>query len=99
MDRLVLVDAAQCQAWGSVNSVYPDDRLVPEAEQLAAELARGPTQPLGLTKWLVDRVWTRDIEELLALEREFQTRCGRSYDGQEGVRAFKEKRKPHFTGH
>jgi 2-(1,2-epoxy-1,2-dihydrophenyl)acetyl-CoA isomerase len=93
-----LIDAAQCLDWGIVNFVYPEDRMVLEAEQLANELARGPTQALGLTKLLVDRAWTRNVEEQLALEREFIARCGRSHDGQEGVRAFLEKRKPDFTG-
>lgn len=92
------LDAAQCLGWGIVNAVHPDDRLMPEAEQLAQELAHGPTLALGLTKRLVDRAWSGDLEDHLALEREFMARCGRSHDGLEGVRAFLEKRKPNFTG-
>jgi len=91
------LDAAHCLDWGIVNSVYPDDRLTQEAEKLATELAQSPTLALSLTKRLVDRAWKRDIEEQLALEREFMARCGRSHDCREGVRAFLEKRKPHFT--
>ncbi len=92
------LNADQCLKWGIVNSVYDDRALVEEAEQLAAELAQGPTQALGLTKRLVDRAWTRNIEDQLALEREFMARCGRSHDGMEGVCAFLEKRKPHYNG-
>jgi 2-(1,2-epoxy-1,2-dihydrophenyl)acetyl-CoA isomerase len=92
------IDAAQCLDWGIVNAVYPDNRLMQEAEKLAMELATAPTKALGLTKRLLDRALTRGVEEQLALEREFMARCGRSHDGKEGVRAFLKKRKPHFTG-
>lgn len=93
------LDAARCLEWGVVNAVFPDDRLTSEAERLAAELACGPTQALAWTKRLVDGAWKRGLEEHLALEREFMSRCGRSRDGREGVRAFLEKREPRFAGH
>ena len=88
------LDAAGCLAWGVVNAVVPDDRLAEEAEALAVELAHGPTRALGLTKRLVDRAPTRDIEDQLAVEREYMARCGRSHDGREGVAAFLERENP-----
>ena len=38
------------------------------------------------------------LEAGLALERELQQRLFTSLDGKEGVKAFNEKRPPHFTG-
>jgi len=93
------LDAVQCMNWGIVNSIHPDERLASNAQELAQKLAQGPTQALILTKKLIDQAGKRNIEEQLALEREFMARCGRSNDGQEGVRAFIEKRKPLFQGH
>jgi 2-(1,2-epoxy-1,2-dihydrophenyl)acetyl-CoA isomerase len=90
--------ATQCLEWGVINAVYPEEQLAPEAEQLATQLAQAPTLSLSLTKRLIDRAWTRNAEDQLALEREFMVRCGRSHDGREGVRAFLEKRKPRFIG-
>ena len=38
------IPAAQALDWGLVNWVYPDDRLMDEADQLVGRLAAGPTR-------------------------------------------------------
>lgn len=92
------LDADKCLELGVVNYVLPEDQLVEEAEKKALKFAQAPTLSMKLTKRLVDRTLDRNIEDQLALEREFMARCGRSHDGNEGIRAFLEKRKPEFTG-
>ena len=92
------LNATQCHGWGIVDTIHSDDALLQEAQQFALELSQAPTYALKLTKELIQGGLDRGIEEQLALEREFMARCGRSSDGLEGVKAFLEKRKPHFTG-
>src|SRR5205814_9865486 len=38
------ISAERALEWGLVNYVHPDDRLMPEAEELVTRLARGPTR-------------------------------------------------------
>jgi 2-(1,2-epoxy-1,2-dihydrophenyl)acetyl-CoA isomerase len=51
-----------------------------------------------MIKKLVDHSLTSTLEEILEQERITQTLMISTEDHQEGVAAFKEKRKPVFTG-
>jgi enoyl-CoA hydratase/carnithine racemase len=95
------VDARTAAAWGLVNEVAEDGRLVEEALRLASEIAAGAP--------LAQRGNKRVIRELLAargaldpeVERELlelRRACFSSEDFREAVRAFAEKREPRWRG-
>ena len=92
------IPAKQAAEWGMILKAVPLASLEAEAWALAARLAAMPTLALGLTKRLINAAATNTFEQQLAAEGELQTICGRSTDHTEGVTAFREKRKPAFTG-
>jgi 2-(1,2-epoxy-1,2-dihydrophenyl)acetyl-CoA isomerase len=92
------VDAQTALEWGLVNYLYPDDRLMAEAEALTAKLAAGPTRSYAGSKRALNRMLYPDLEGQLDLEAELQHSLARTQDFQEGVLAFVEKRQPVFEG-
>jgi 2-(1,2-epoxy-1,2-dihydrophenyl)acetyl-CoA isomerase len=92
------VPAPQALEWGLVNWVYPDDRLMQEAETLVARLASGPTRSYASSKQALNNFIYGDLDAQLHLEGELQHALGRSKDFFEGVAAFVEKRPAGFTG-
>jgi 2-(1,2-epoxy-1,2-dihydrophenyl)acetyl-CoA isomerase len=92
------IPAEQALAWGMIFAVHEPERLLPEAEALAARLAAMPTLALGLIKRATNASLGSDLEAQLDRERDLQVLAGRSHDYAEGVKAFQEKRKPRFLG-
>ena len=91
------VDAQEALSWGLVNSIVPDDQLMAKAEELAADLASGPTFAFGMAKKMFAMA-NSTYEDFLDLESLVQPQLGQTSDHREGVAAFKEKRQPKFTG-
>src|SRR5918912_863932 len=92
------VPAPQALDWGLVNWVYPDDRLMGEANALAEHLARGPTRSYAGSKRALNRMVYPDLDGQLDLEAEIQHELARTDDFLEGVGAFVEKREAAFSG-
>jgi 2-(1,2-epoxy-1,2-dihydrophenyl)acetyl-CoA isomerase len=92
------ISAAQALAWGLINWVHPDDRLMDEASALAERLAAGPTRSYASAKQALNRFIYGDLDAQLELEAELQHALGRTSDFVEGAAAFVEKRPPAFTG-
>jgi 2-(1,2-epoxy-1,2-dihydrophenyl)acetyl-CoA isomerase len=90
--------AEQALAWGLINAVHDDARLMAEAAALAARLAEGPTATYRLIRRAFWEGLDNDFASQLRLERDLQSAAGRTADYREGVRAFLEKRPARFTG-
>ncbi len=91
-------DAQQALQWGLVWRVVEDAELLGEARKLALSLASGPTLALAGMKQAIGAAWGNDLTQGLALERDLQSRLGRSDDFEEGVAAFLQKRQANYQG-
>ena len=80
------------------NKLVPLESLHDEVIQYATKLSYGPGIAYGQLKKLIDYSFTSTLEDVLERERITQTMMIATEDHQEGVAAFKEKRKPQFTG-
>lgn len=93
------IDAAEAERLNIVNQVVAPEDLEAATIQLAERLRAAPPLALAAAKQAIYASEAADLEEMLRYETEAQLRCFDSDDGHEGVRAFLEKREPHFTGH
>ncbi len=93
-----LIGAEEALARGLVNRVYPDDHLLDETLAFAERLTRRAPQALGLAKLLINEAQNVDLHTGRTLEALAQSILLTTKDHKEGVRAFREKRKPKFTG-
>jgi 2-(1,2-epoxy-1,2-dihydrophenyl)acetyl-CoA isomerase len=88
----------EAQDWGIVHEGVLNTELGAAVDQLAAKLAAGPTVALGLTKWLLNEGQHTTLDQQLANEAFAMELSSRSDDFREGLRAFRDKRPPEFTG-
>jgi len=91
---------AGCDAagWGLVHRAVPAAEVDATGEELIGRLAAGPTVALGLTKLLVHRGLTADLDRHLADEAWAMEVSSRSDDFKEYGQARAEKRDPEFKG-
>jgi enoyl-CoA hydratase/carnithine racemase len=83
---------------GFVNRVVPNGEHETEALAMAEQLLDSAPLVIGALKRLVSQVLPPGpIEQMVAISQTI-ARVRQSEDLQEGVQAWKEKRKPHFTG-
>jgi 2-(1,2-epoxy-1,2-dihydrophenyl)acetyl-CoA isomerase len=85
-------------AWGLVHRSVPAADVAAAAEEVVRELARAATVAVGLTKLLVHRAVTADLDPHLADEALALELSSRSADFREAVEARAEGRPPDFHG-
>ncbi len=90
--------AAEARDMGIVMKVVADADLEQEARALAREIASSATYALTLTKRMFQAMYVPTLEQLLDIELLAISGARLTHDHQEGIAAFKEKRKPRFEG-
>lgn len=93
-----LIDAQEAHRLGVVNRVVPPEKVMEEAERFANIIIKnGPLAVSGAKKSILSSMGL-PIKAGLAIEQNLADRVWPSDDAQEGLRAFREKREPRFTG-
>jgi 2-(1,2-epoxy-1,2-dihydrophenyl)acetyl-CoA isomerase len=90
------ISSAKALAWGLVTKVVPDDKVIEESLSMLQGLAKSALHSFAWSKRLLTESLTNTLETQLELERQGISDCARHPNGQEGVKAFVEKRKPIF---
>jgi 2-(1,2-epoxy-1,2-dihydrophenyl)acetyl-CoA isomerase len=91
------ISSEQALAWGLVTKVVEDGRALEEARNMARELAKISLNSYGWCKELLTDSFHTTFETQMERERMGISQCGAHPDGQEGLKAFAEKRRPKFT--
>ena len=93
-----MIDAEEALRIGLVNKVVDDSELLSATMTMARRIASMPHLALGYTKKNLAAAETGDFATSIDMEAFNQARCSQMEDHREAVLAFKEKRKPVFTG-
>jgi 2-(1,2-epoxy-1,2-dihydrophenyl)acetyl-CoA isomerase len=90
------ISSAKALEWGLVTKVVDDETILEEAKNMLNRLLEKSLYSFGWSKKLLTDSFNHSLESHLELEREGLSACANHSDGQEGLKAFIEKRKPMF---
>ena len=92
------VNATDAEKMGMIYKVFADENFEAESKKIAATLSQMPAKGLAFTKHALNNSFTNSWEEQLLLEDEYQQKAAGTYDYNEGINSFLEKRIPIFKG-
>jgi 2-(1,2-epoxy-1,2-dihydrophenyl)acetyl-CoA isomerase len=92
------LSAEQAAQWGLIWQCVAAEELDSTVNSLACKLANMPTRALAAIKQTMYAAGTQTLAAQLDMERDLQADLGVSYDYNEGVAAFLEKRAAKFEG-
>jgi len=93
-----MIPAQEAREMGMINKVVPADQLMNEANDYAQLLLKRAPQSIGLAKKLLNTIANMDQTSGIVVEGLAQSILIKTEDHKEGVRAFREKRKPVYKG-
>ncbi len=96
--RGLMIDADRAEQIGLITQAVDAGELEPATQALADELLSLPTLTMAAIKRCINEGGDLDLAGGLAVEQREMSALGATEDTREGVRAFVEKREPHFVG-
>lgn len=90
--------AREALSWGLVNRCVPDTDLINEVKLCVKSLTNGPTKSFGKIKELFVSCFEKSLETQMETEARGICDMAKTRDGNEGINAFVQKRKPKFQG-
>jgi methylglutaconyl-CoA hydratase len=90
--------ADEAHRLGLVNEIVGPDRLLPRAYEIASMLKENSPSSLRATKELLSQNVNQELDLRIESSVEENARIRQTQDFKEGVTAFLEKRKPHWSG-
>jgi 2-(1,2-epoxy-1,2-dihydrophenyl)acetyl-CoA isomerase len=90
------IPSVKALEWGLVTRVVPDHELISQSLEMLEGLIHSSLHSFAWSKRLMTDSFGTSLEAQLELERRGISDCAAHPDGQEGIRAFVEKRKPVF---
>ncbi len=93
-----LISATEAERIGLINRVVPQGEAVAAAQELARELADGPSLAIRWTKASVNKLVRERMNLILDTSLAFEGMTMATEDSREAVSAFLEKRQPRFVG-
>jgi enoyl-CoA hydratase len=92
------IDAERALAVGLINRIVPADKLLQEAHGIAQRIALNGPLAVRAARAAARNGLHLPLDEGLRLEQFHAETPRQSEDVQEGLRAFAEKREPHYRG-
>ena len=92
-----MMDAAEAERSNLVSRIFPADQLVSEAIKIGERIAAQSKIAVAMAKQAVNRAFETTLVEGVRYERALFLSLFGTPDQREGMSAFVEKRKPHFT--
>ena len=93
-----IISAKEAAEFGFVNRVVPAAELDSTVDEWAQRLASGPPLALSMTKLMLNNSMAVSMDQALEDEARSQAVNASTADTREAMRAFAEKRQPHFEG-
>ncbi|MGA8943210.1 MAG: enoyl-CoA hydratase [Thermoactinomyces sp.] len=90
--------ATEAEKWGLVNKVVPKGKGLAAALELAGQIGENAPLAVEQAKFAINQGMETDLATGLALETKAYETLIPTKDRLEGLAAFKEKRKPRYTG-
>ena len=90
--------ATRAREIGLVHAVVPATELDARVAQYIREALTGGPEGIAAAKALIPKIWSRSIEEARPIAASASATRRISAEGQEGMKAFLEKRKPSWSG-
>lgn len=90
--------ADEGERWGWFNRVMPAAELLGAAQEMAHQLADGPTFGHAMTKTAINHEWNMGVDQAIEAEAQAQAICMQTQDFVRAYEAFVAKSKPIFEG-